>query len=214
MSMTMTKMSRSEASRVAGLIGESKSVLTASELQRMKDITMSDADRMAQQKALMASTKAASEQKAAMRKAKMLELEAQRKLAVPPVRLRPLVPSCRRRAFWMCTSVPPTVLPVYLQSRPCTFSQSEIEQQKLMEKEKMLSAADQQMAEELDDVKKMNQVRVCAVWKLDGWVSSDAIASGMQTMDVRFRLSAMQAMDLLFRLLVMQALETQRYLSV
>merc|ERR1719198_1877491 len=50
---------------------------------------------------------------------KMLELEAQRKLMVPP---------------------------------------SEIEQQKLAEKAAMLSAADRQMAEELDDVKKMNQM--------------------------------------------------------
>merc|ERR1719191_532803 len=49
----------------------------------------------------------------------MLELEAQRKLAVPP---------------------------------------SEIEQLKMAEQAALLSAADRQMAEELDDVKKMNQM--------------------------------------------------------
>merc|ERR1719502_546948 len=74
---------------------------------------------MAKHKAEFALTKAASESKAKERKQKMLELEAQRKLAIPP---------------------------------------SEIEQQKLAEKAAMLSAADRQMAEELDDVKKMNQM--------------------------------------------------------
>ena len=53
----------------------------------------------------------------------MLELEAQRKLAVPP---------------------------------------SEIEQTQMAEKAAMLSAADRQMAEELDDVKKMNQMMLYA----------------------------------------------------
>merc|ERR1719506_2023599 len=80
---------------------------------------MDEEERAATKLAATKSATAAKEQKARERKEKMLELEAQRKLAIPP---------------------------------------SEIEQQKLAEKAAMLSAADRQMAEELDDVKKMNQM--------------------------------------------------------
>merc|ERR1719155_286567 len=45
-----------------------------------------------------------------------------------------------------------------LSVRKLAIPPSEIEQQKLAEKAAMLSAADRQMAEELDDVKKMNQM--------------------------------------------------------
>merc|ERR1719446_705256 len=85
----------------------------------MKEIAMPEEDRVAEQKAAHAAAKAGSQAKAEDRKAKMLDLEAKRKLAVPP---------------------------------------SEIEQQQLAEKAALLSAADRQMAEELDDVKKMNQM--------------------------------------------------------
>ena len=43
-------------------------------------------------------------------------------------------------------------------SAPRPQPPSEIEQQKMAEKAAMLSAADRQMAEELDDVKRMNQM--------------------------------------------------------
>jgi len=85
----------------------------------MKEIAMKDEEVQTRKKSAAMSAKVASEKRAAERKEKMLELEAQRKLAIPP---------------------------------------SEIEQQKLAEKAAMLSAADRQMAEELDDVKKMNQM--------------------------------------------------------
>ena len=80
---------------------------------------MNEEEKVAVAKAAIMSAGAAKQRKAAERKQKMAELEAERKLAVPP---------------------------------------SEIEQQKLQEQAALLSAADKQMAEELDDVKKINQV--------------------------------------------------------
>jgi len=112
-------MSKSQMASIQGLVGDTKSMLSAAELQRMRDISMKDEERVAKQKAEYAKTNADKLSKSQARKTKMLELEAQRKLAVPP---------------------------------------SEVEQQKLKEKAAMLSAADKQMAEELDDVKKMNQM--------------------------------------------------------
>ena len=112
-------MSRSQYASVQALVGDSKSVLTKDEVERMKDIARPEAERVAAKVAAVKAAKAATQKKADERKQKMLELEAQRKLAVPP---------------------------------------SEIEQMKLAEKAQMLSAADRQMAEELDDVKKMNQM--------------------------------------------------------
>ena len=118
--MSATNMSRQQMQSINALLGDTKTVLSTSEIARMKEISLPEevreANRVAAQKAAKAATIAKSEE----RKQKMLELEAQRKLAVPP---------------------------------------SEIEKQKLAEKVAMLSAADRQMAEELDDVKKMNQVR-------------------------------------------------------
>lgn len=84
---------------------------------------MKEEERVARAKAELEATKGAAQRKADARKQKMLELEAQRKLAVPP---------------------------------------SEIEQTQAKEKATMLSAADRQMAEELDDVKKMNQMMLYA----------------------------------------------------
>jgi len=59
-------------------------VLSAGELQRMKEITMKEEERVARAKAELEATKGAAQRKADARKQKMLELEAQRKLAVPP----------------------------------------------------------------------------------------------------------------------------------
>jgi len=117
--MPAASMSRTQYASIQGLIGESKSTLSASELQRMKDIAMNEDERRAMQLEATRTAKAASLAKSDARKQKMVELEAQRKLAVPP---------------------------------------SEEEQAKLAEKALMLTAADRQMAEELDDVKKMNQM--------------------------------------------------------
>jgi len=117
--MSTAVMSKSQMASIQGLVGDTKSMLSAAELQRMRDISMKDEERVAKQKAEYAKTNADKLSKSQARKTKMLELEAQRKLAVPP---------------------------------------SEVEQQKLKEKAAMLSAADKQMAEELDDVKKMNQM--------------------------------------------------------
>merc|ERR1719231_997689 len=85
----------------------------------MKDIALPDDVRRAAELQASQTAKAATMAKSEERKAKMIQLEAERKLAVPP---------------------------------------SEDEQRKLAEKALMLSAADRQMAEELDDVKKMNQM--------------------------------------------------------
>merc|ERR1719446_1684595 len=85
----------------------------------MKEIAMPEEERRAAELEATRTAKAASLAKSDARKQKMVELEAQRKLAVPP---------------------------------------SEEEQAKLAEKALMLTAADRQMAEELDDVKKMNQM--------------------------------------------------------
>ena len=84
---------------------------------------MPEADRQAALAAARMSAQAGKQARAKERKEKMVELEAQRKLMVPP---------------------------------------SEIEQQQAAEKAAMLSAADRQMAEELDDVKKMNQMMLYA----------------------------------------------------
>ena len=112
-------MSRSQYANVQALVGDTKSVLSASELSRMRDIAMPEADRQAALAAARMSAQAGKQARAKERKEKMVELEAQRKLMVPP---------------------------------------SEIEQQQSAEKAAMLSAADRQIAEELDDVKKMNQM--------------------------------------------------------
>lgn len=117
--MASATLSKSQYASIKSLVGESKTTITASELQRMKDVAMDEAERNLARKAALASTKAEVQKKANARKQKMMELEAQRKLAVPP---------------------------------------SEVEQQQLAEKAALLSAADKQMAEELDDVKKMNQM--------------------------------------------------------
>ena len=57
----------------------------ASELARMRDIAKPEAERIKARKAELDSSKAAALQKATQRKQNMLELEAQRKLAIPPV---------------------------------------------------------------------------------------------------------------------------------
>ena len=119
----MSAMSRSQYASVQALVGESKTTISASELQRMKDIAMSEEEKARIAKARTQSAAAHKEKVAQDRKAKMLELEAQRKLAVPP---------------------------------------SDVEAAKMAEKATMLSAADKQMAEELDDVKKMNQMMLYA----------------------------------------------------
>jgi len=119
--MSMTKMSRGQYAMVQSLVD--KTVLSAADCARMKDISRPEAEREAERLATLQASKQSTQRKADDRKQKMLELEAQRKLAIPP---------------------------------------SEIEQQKLAEKAAMLSAADRQMAEELDDVKKMNQMMLYA----------------------------------------------------
>jgi len=115
-------LSRSAYANVQSLVGE-KTILSSSDIRRMKESAMDEAELEKKRLAATKSAKAASEQKAAERKAKMLELEAQRKLAIPP---------------------------------------SEVEQQQQQEKAALLSASDRQMAEELDDVKKMNQMMLYA----------------------------------------------------
>ena len=99
---------------VQALIGDTKSILSEAELARMRDIAQPEAQREANRLAASKAAKAATQLKADARKQKMLELEAQRKLAIPP---------------------------------------SDIEKQKLAEKASMLSAADRQMAEELEYAK-------------------------------------------------------------
>ena len=74
--------------------------------------------------------------------------------------------ACRSRRLCEIEQQPPTVLTTLPLSSPHLRSPlsprpqppSEIEQQKMAEKAAMLSAADRQMAEELDDVKRMNQM--------------------------------------------------------
>jgi hypothetical protein len=83
---TQAVISKSMMTSVQGLVGETKTVLSAGELQRMKEITMKEEERVARAKAELEATKGAAQRKADARKQKMLELEAQRKLAVPPVR--------------------------------------------------------------------------------------------------------------------------------
>ena len=77
-------MSRSTYAGIKALVGESSTMLTASELQRMKDIAMDETEREARKKAAIATTNAVKIKAAKERKEKMLELEAQRKLAIPP----------------------------------------------------------------------------------------------------------------------------------
>ena len=109
-----TVMSRDKMASVQALIGDTKSILSEAELARMRDIAQPEAQREANRLAASKAAKAATQLKADARKQKMLELEAQRKLAIPP---------------------------------------SDIEKQKLAEKASMLSAADRQMAEELEYAK-------------------------------------------------------------
>ena len=80
-------MSRSQYASVQALVGDSKSVLTKDEVERMKDIARPEAERVAAKVAAVKAAKAATQKKADERKQKMLELEAQRKLAVPPSEL-------------------------------------------------------------------------------------------------------------------------------
>ncbi|KAL1499597.1 hypothetical protein AB1Y20_011796 [Prymnesium parvum] len=110
-------VSKSSHDTLQSILGES-SMLTAQELKRMRDTASGEEGKRAAA-AAAAAAKHGQMQKAQERKQKMLELEAQRKLAVPP---------------------------------------SEVEQQKMREKAALLSASEKQMAEELDDVKKMNQM--------------------------------------------------------
>ena len=114
-----TVMSRDKMNSLASLIGDTKSFVSQADIDRMRDIARPEAEREAERVAAIKAAKASTLAKADARKAKMIELEAQRKLAVPP---------------------------------------SEVEALKMAEKAAMLSAADRQMAEELDDVKKMNQM--------------------------------------------------------
>ena len=113
-------LSKAMYSNIQALVGEQSAVMSTTELQRMKDTATGEFERQA---ALKAATAASAKQdkakQAALRKQKMQELEAQRKLAIPP---------------------------------------TEIEAQKMQETAELLNAADRQMAEELDDVKKMNQM--------------------------------------------------------
>lgn len=88
-------LSRSSYAGIKALVGESSTTLTASELQRMRDIAMDETEREARKKAAIESANAVKIKAAKERKEKMLELEAQRKLAVPPsdVEQQKLVPS-------------------------------------------------------------------------------------------------------------------------
>jgi len=110
-------LSKSAHDSIQNLVAES-SMISGMELKRMRDTASGEEGRLAAAAAANAD-KYAAVQKAQERKQKMLELEAERKLAVPP---------------------------------------SEVEQQKMREKAALLSSAERQMAEELDDVKKMNQM--------------------------------------------------------
>jgi len=110
-------VSKTAMDTINSLIGES-STISALELKRMRETASGEEGKLAAAAAATAA-KHGQMQKAQERKQKMLELEAERKLAVPP---------------------------------------SEVEQQKMREKAALLSSAERQMAEELDDVKKMNQM--------------------------------------------------------
>ena len=91
---TQAVISKSMMTSVQGLVGETKTVLSAGELQRMKEITMKEEERVARAKAELEATKGAAQRQADARKQKMLELEAQRKLAVPPVRAAHVQAKC------------------------------------------------------------------------------------------------------------------------
>lgn len=73
--MSTAVMSKSQMASIQGLVGDTKSMLSAAELQRMRDISMKDEERVAKQKAEYAKTNADKLSKSQARKTKMLELE-------------------------------------------------------------------------------------------------------------------------------------------
>jgi len=111
-------ISKSTMADIQALIGDSASTVSMTELRRMKDTAAGSAGQLAAEAAHGAEM-LEKQKNAQERKQKMLELEAERKLQVPP---------------------------------------SEVEQQQMREKAALLSASERQMSEELDDVKKMNQM--------------------------------------------------------
>ena len=115
---SVSVMSKSAYANVQSLLGDSAIVIGPSELERMRLTAHGEKGQLAAE-AAEAAEKQDAVKKAQERKQKMLELEAERKLRVPP---------------------------------------TEVEQQKMREKAALLSASERQMSEELDDVKKMNQM--------------------------------------------------------
>ena len=67
---TQAVISKSMMTSVQGLVGETKTVLSAGELQRMKEITMKEEERVARAKAELEATKGAAQRKADARKQK------------------------------------------------------------------------------------------------------------------------------------------------
>jgi len=65
---TQAVISKSMMTSVQGLVGETKTVLSAGELQRMKEITMKEEERVARAKAELEMTKGAAQRKADARK--------------------------------------------------------------------------------------------------------------------------------------------------
>lgn len=119
-------LSSSQMKSIQGLVGNTleQSVLSTVELQRMKDTASGEIERReAAAKQASQAAKAEQLEKAQARKARMRELEVQRKKEVPL---------------------------------------SDIEQAKAEEKAAKLTSAEMQLSEELDDVKKMNQMMLYA----------------------------------------------------
>ena len=128
-------MSRSQYASVQALVGDSKSVLTKDEVERMKDIARPEAERVAAKVAAVKAAKAATQKKADERKQKMLELEAQRKLAVPPSEIEQM--KLAEKAQMLSAADRQKMNQMMLYSKVVTIRDAQLNEKKVISKERL-----------------------------------------------------------------------------